>query len=67
MIFSSGGVGCYANVYYYRLYTSEGLARDMVPCYRKSDSKNGMYDLVTNTFFTDAGPWDMQFEQGPNV
>ena len=26
-----------------------------VPCYRKQDSKPGMYDLVTNTFFTNAG------------
>lgn len=28
--------------------------RTLVPCYRKSDNKPGMYDLVTKTFFTNA-------------
>lgn len=44
-----------AKIYYYRLHTSNGLACDFVPCYRKRDNKPGMYDLVTNTFFTNAG------------
>ena len=66
-IFYQRGKGCYANVYYYRLHTSAGLVRDMVPCYRKSDSKTGMYDLVSNTFFTDAGKWNMNFEKGADV
>lgn len=41
--------------YYCRMHTSEGLVRDFVPCYRKSDNKPGMYDLVTKTFFTNIG------------
>ena len=49
----------YGNViiYYYRLHTSNGDDKvlNYVPCYRKSDNKPGMYDLVTNTFFTNAG------------
>lgn len=31
------------------------LLRDLVPCYRKSDNEIGMYDLVSKTFFTNAG------------
>ena len=28
---------------------------DLIPCYRKSDNKPGMYDPVSETFFTNAG------------
>jgi hypothetical protein len=28
---------------------------NLIPCYRKSDSKPGMYDTVTKTFYTNAG------------
>lgn len=31
------------------------LVRDLVPCFRKSDNKPGMYDRVSKTFFTNAG------------
>lgn len=31
------------------------IVLDLVPCYRKSDGEIGMYDLVSNTFFTNAG------------
>ena len=31
------------------------LVRDMVPCYRREDNVIGMYDLVSRTFFTNAG------------
>ena len=31
------------------------LVRDYVPCYRKSDNKPGLYDLVTKTFFVNQG------------
>lgn len=34
---------------------NENLLRDMIPCYRKSDNVIGMYDKVSNTFFTNAG------------
>lgn len=36
-------------------YEGELLKADFIPCYRKSDNEIGMYDLVTNTFFTNAG------------
>jgi len=41
------------------------VIQDLIPCYRKSDSKPGMYDLVTNQFFTNAGTGD--FLVGPDV
>lgn len=31
------------------------LTFNYIPCYRKSDNIIGMYDLVTNTFYTNAG------------
>ena len=39
---------------------------DYIPCYRKSDGKPGLYDLVTNTFLTNAGT-DADFTVGNNV
>lgn len=39
--------------------------RKFVPCYRKSDSEPGMYDLVSKTFFTNAGTGE--FLVGPDV
>lgn len=33
----------------------DNLLRDMIPCYRKSDNVIGMFDLVSQTFFTNAG------------
>ena len=42
-------------IYYSKLYNNNILVFDGVPCYRKSDNEIGMYDLVSNTFFTNAG------------
>lgn len=46
----------------YRMYsfkwtTSDWLVKDLVPCYRKSDSVIWMYDLVWKQFYTNAGSW----------
>ena len=41
--------------YKFKIFQNDILARDMIPCYRKSDSIIGMYDLVTKTFFTNSG------------
>lgn len=51
-------------VTFYNNTTGEKL-QDFIPCYRKTDSKPGMYDLVTNTFFTNAGTGE--FTVGPRV
>ena len=43
-------------LYSFKLYSwVSTLIRDLVPCYRKSDSVIGMYDLVNDTFYTNAG------------
>ena len=44
-----------ASLYYFKCIINGSVIRELVPCYRKSDNKPGMYDLVTNTFFTNAG------------
>ena len=41
--------------YYFKFWRGGKLIGDFIPCYRKSDSEPGMYDFVTNTFFTNAG------------
>lgn len=40
--------------YYFRIYQNNQLIRNMVPCYRNSDNKVGMYDLANNIFYTHA-------------
>lgn len=42
-------------LYACKLYNNWTLERDFVPCYRKSDSVIGMYDLVNGVFYTNAG------------
>ena len=42
-------------VYSCKIYDGEVLARDFVPCYRKSDAVAGMYDLVNDVFYTNQG------------
>ena len=42
-------------MYKCKLYNNNNLIRNFVPCYRKSDNEIGLYDLVSNTFFTNSG------------
>ena len=44
-----------SKVYYFKFYRGGRLIGDFIPCYRKADNEPGMYDLVTNAFFTNAG------------
>ena len=46
---------CTAKLYELKIYDDNILIRDFVPCYRKSDNEIGMYDLVSNQFYTNAG------------
>lgn len=32
-----------------------GLVRKLIPCYRKSDNEIGLYDLINNVFYANAG------------
>lgn len=41
------------------------LVTNLIPCYRKSDDVIGMYDTVTDTFYTNAGTG--VFTKGGNV
>ena len=45
------------------VYNGATLLFDGVPCYRKSDSKIGMYDLIGKTFHASIGTWT----KGSNV
>lgn len=48
--------GKYKYFYFKVLNNTTGeLLMDLVPCYRRSDSVAGMYDLVSKTFFANAG------------
>jgi len=43
--------------YSFRVLNGETVLFDGVPCYRKSDSKIGMYDLISNHFVGSTGTW----------
>lgn len=52
---SSGDCG---KIFYVKISDSDSTPLyDLVPCYRKADWEIWMYDLVTNTFFTNQGTW----------
>lgn len=38
-----------------KMYYSDVLVRDFIPCYRNSDNEVGLYDLVNNVFYTNQG------------
>ena len=46
---------CTAKLYELKIYDDSTLIRDFIPCYRKSDNEIGLYDLVNNQFYTNAG------------
>lgn len=55
-----------ARLYSLKIYNNNGaLNRDFVPCYRKSDNVIGLYDMVYNTFYTNAGTGE--FLKGDDV
>lgn len=53
------------NIYAYKMWDDGILVRNFIPCRRNSDNAIGMYDTVTNTFFTNAGRGE--FIAGPEV
>lgn len=54
-------------LWYLKIYHWSTLVRDFVPCYRKSDSVIGLYDLVNDTFYTNAGTWTFTKWEDVNV
>lgn len=53
-----------ARIYYFKLFVSGTLVRDLVPC-KNSNDVIGMYDLVNNTFYT--SPNNVAFVGGNEV
>lgn len=54
-----------AKLYLLKIYSSSNkneIYRDFYPCYRKSDNKTGLYDLVTKNFYPDQS--NNEFEIG---
>lgn len=49
LIDEDSGPGSF-ELYSFNIYRDDQLIREYVPCYRKSDNKTGLYDLVTDTF-----------------
>lgn len=52
-------------LYYFKLYNSWTLVRDFIPCYRKSDSVIGLYDVVWWQFYTNQ--WTGTFTKWPDA
>lgn len=56
---------CSMRLYAMSIYDNGALVRNFVPCYRKSDHTAGLYDLVNNVFYANAGSG--VFAVGSNV
>lgn len=54
-----------SRIFEFKLWQSDRLVRDMVPCYRKEDNVAGFYDLVEGTFYTNKGSGS--FSVGTNI
>ena len=63
----SGGSYALSSIKLYRCRISEGnvIVRDLVPCYRRSDTTIGMYDVANKVFYTNAGSGS--FTKGSDV
>lgn len=54
-----------AKIYEFKISEQGKFIRHMIPCYRKSDSVIGMYDLVNDKFYTNQGTGN--FIIGPEI
>ena len=52
-------------IYECQIYDNSTLVRDFVPCYRISDNVAGLYDMVNDVFYTNAGTG--VFTKGSNI
>ena len=50
-----GGLYASMKIYASKIKKDSSLVRDFIPCKRTSDNAVGLYDLVTSTFFGNAG------------
>lgn len=54
-----------AKIHYFKIKENGCTAMNLIPCYRKLDGIAGLYDIVNQTFYTNAGTGD--FIKGPDV
>ena len=55
--------GLSGNLYKLTIKENGVIVRDFIPCYRKSDSKPGLYDIVNKQFYTNAGSGEFSFPE----
>lgn len=60
-----GAVTGLQKIKYCKIWEEDNLIRNLVPCYRKSDNKPGLYDIVNGKFYTNQGTGE--FTAGPDV
>ena len=53
---------CRCKMYSAKVIVNGDVVADFVPCYRKSDGKPGLYDLMGESFFVNAGTDDFIYE-----
>ena len=53
-------------LYNFKIYDGDTLIRDFIPCYRNSDNEVGLYDLVDNKFYTNAGTGKFEYNKDFN-
>ena len=58
-------IGGNTRIYYFKIWNNNTLIRDFIPVRRNSDNVLGMYDIVSQTFFTNTGTGS--FIAGPVV
>lgn len=49
---------CRGRIYLFRVERNDEVVLNLVPCYRVSDSRVGLYDTVSGTFYTYTGSGD---------
>lgn len=64
-VFGRGDYAYPCRIWYHWIAVNGTKAFNLVPCYRKSDNKPGMYDIINDTFYTNAGTGE--FVLGPEV
>ena len=52
-------------LYNCKFYNGNTVIRNLIPCYKKLDGQEGLYDLISNTFYAD--PNNINFTRGPET
>lgn len=64
-LFRSTSAACYCKIAEVSILYNGNRSMKLIPCYRKSDNKPGMYDLVSGSFLVNSGTGE--FTIGPEV